>query len=97
MIIQLLIDPRLHPELVELLEALPVRSRATKIRMMLEAHLAGESRAVQSLAAVPTTSAAGTAMPEKQTRAERKINADSNLSNDGGTGTYFEVLEGLSL
>ena len=98
MIIQLLLDPQLQPQLVALLEALPARSRATKVRMMLEAHLSGDSRTMQSPAMAQITPTAGTAA-DKQTRsamnAQSSSSPDSSLSDD--PGSYFEELEGLSL
>lgn len=44
LLIQLSLDPNLYPELVALLSALPVRSRAAKVRLMLTAYMSGSTQ-----------------------------------------------------
>lgn len=44
LLIQLSLDPNLYPELVALLSALPKRSRAAKVRLLLAAHMSGSTR-----------------------------------------------------
>lgn len=41
---QLILDPKLHPELVAMLAAFPPRRRASKVRLMLEAYVSGQTR-----------------------------------------------------